>query len=465
MATVSEIIGLGIGEETKGAWVEFLSKLTQAGYVWRKGGPQSGHHLIIDNYTAAMLSHFGAGVFQGIPTYVDMPIIPVELFIEAQILEGLGIPNPLSLMAINASCIVATPYHQAISRLQETLREHKKGTIGLGIGEAIKDALKYPELKIIAHDLKLSQAELEEKVERVRLHYLGEAKSQVKNIESLSEESRLEVELLENSDLVTKIAQSYCLLATLVAIRYENFLDEVLSENSVIETSHGAQLHPRFGYLPHVTQVDPVGQDAIKRLKNHNFRGTLNRFGVFRSYSTRFGAGPLVAFDESVTQEEVEVHHQDDPWLGRFRKGHLDLVGLSYGIKICGEPSLTGLMISYLDSLEGKDSWRVCYAYRYDGDKADLEKYFEVKGGLITAIKLHPDDGSEGHLDHQRRLTELLWNCSPIFHTIFSEGGLSLEDTFIRFVEKYLGLPVVAVAHGPRLSDRKIRPGYENLFV
>lgn len=465
MATVSEIIGLGIGEETKGAWVEFLAKLTQAGYIWRKGGPQSGHHLIIDDYTAAMLSHFGAGVFQGIPTYVDMPIIPVELFIEAQILEGLGIPDPLSLMVINASCIVATPYHQAISRLHETLRKNKKGTIGLGVGEAIKDALKYPELKIIAHDLKLSQAQLEKKIECVRKHYLSESHSLVKNIEILSEESRLEIELLENSELVPEIAQSYCLLATLVTIRYENYLDEVISENSVIETSHGAQLHPRLGYVPHVTQIDPTGQDALRRLVNHNFRGTLNRFGVFRSYSTRFGAGPLVVFDETVTKDEIEIHHKDDPWLGRFRKGHLDLVGLAYGIKICGAPSLTGLMISYMDSLKGKDSWKVCVAYRYNGDKADLEKYFEIKGGQLTAIKLHPDNGTDSHLEHQKRLTELLWQCTPVFYPIYPRKDKNLEDTFIEFVEKYLGVPLVAVAYGPKMSDRHIRPGYEKLFA
>jgi adenylosuccinate synthase len=465
MSIVSEIIGLGIGEETKGAWVEFLAKQTKAKYIWRKGGPQSGHHLVIDDSHEAMLSHFGAGVFQGIPTYVDMPIIPVELFIEAMQLEEEGIVDPLSLIIINASCLVVTPYHQAISRLQETLREKKKGTIGLGVGEAISDASDYPEFAIYAHELKKSQGSLESKIESIRLHLLSIAHTLIKNVSTLSEESQIEVDHLKNSDLVSEIAESYNLLSDLVHISYETFLDEILVGNTVIETSHGAQLHPRYGYIPHVTKIDPVGQDALKKLESHLFSGNLRRFGVCRAYSTRYGAGPFVVYDEKLSEQMREVHNTDNDWLGKFKKGPLDLVGIAYGIKICEEPDLDGIMVSFLDSLRDQTSWPVCIAYQYSGPETNLAPYFVICNGLITEIKFHQDDGSENHIDHQRRLTKLLWDCTPIILTLTSRDGLNLEETFITFVEQYLGLPIVAVAHGPRLSDRTIRPGYENCFV
>lgn len=466
MSTVYEVIGLGIGEETKGAWVEFLAHHTNAQSVWRKGGPQSGHHLVLSDGRSVELSHFGAGVFVGLPTYIDMPIIPALLFEEALELEELGVHDPLSLISVHAGCLVVTPFHQAISRLREILRPRKKGTIGLGVGEAMSDSQLYPNLAIYAHDLpRLSEDELSQKILAIRDFYQNKADELTRDLPDISPDARIEIDHLHNDKLIREIAESYKLLSELITIRREDYLSILLQEDTIIEPSHGAQLHPRYGYLPHVTQIDPVAQDALQRLQKHNHRGEVRRFGVFRSYSTRFGAGPFVAYDESVTAREHEVHNTDCDWLGKFRMGNLDLVGLAYGIKICGEPSLSGLMISFFDSLTGKDSWNVCTAYRFLGKCDDLDEYFDIQNDLIVGIKFHQDDGTDTQLKRQHRLTELLFQCEPVCETIFPQEGLSLQQSFVKFIEKKLSLPVVAVAFGPRPDDRYLVAGYEHLFI
>lgn len=463
MVVVSKIIGLGIGEETKGAWVEFLVQQTQAKHVWRKGGPQSGHHIVIDDQTQVMLSHFGSGVFQGIPTFVDMPIIPTELFVEAQKLESLGVANPLSLISINASCLVVTPYHQALSRLREIMRTKKKGTIGLGVGEAIKKAKLGPHLRITAHDLKLAKVDIEKKIEVLRRHLLDEALKLVFAHNSLPDSARIEINHLQNECLIPEIADSYILLSNLVSIEYEDQLDNIIAENIVVESSHGALLHPKYGYLPHVTQIDPTAQDANLKLKQHHFKGSIKQFGVIRSYSTRFGAGPLVTECETFPKHHKEAHNKDNDWLGRFRTGPLDLVGIKYGTKICGEPKLDGVMISYLDYLKDETSWPVCTSYIYTGTEPNISDFFEVVDGEIKEIRLH-DTAQADNTDHQVELTKLLSFCKPVITTIYPNEHLSLDESFISFVEEYLGIPVVATSHGPKISDRSLRSQHKNLL-
>jgi len=456
--TITEIVGLSMGEETKGAWTEFAVFQTHAKYVWRKGGPQSGHHVVINDHTEMMLSHFGAGVFQGVITYVDMPIIPVELFIESQELKAKGIKNPLDLIVVNASCLVVTPFHQAMSRLLELTRKNKKGTIGLGVGLAIKKNNTNRSLSIRAFDLRLTTAYIEKKVEAVRVHLLEEAREIIKNLPTpINEEIMTEFDLLDNQNLVSEIAEAYSLFSDLVKLGDETFFVEMIKHDVVIETSHGALLHPRHGFVPHITQIDPTGQDALSRLNCHSFNGELIRLGVFRCYGTRFGAGPFVSFDEEMTGTIREHHHTDDPWLGRFRKGYLDMVSLSYAMKVCGEPELDGLMISFFDLLEGKSEWKICEAYEYLGEKTDLDNYFEMDGDRITGIKLLSDDGTTAHLQHQEELTKLLFDCIPVLTTISSTDSKSLGEMLIEKIENGLGLPVVATACGPKMSDRSLR--------
>lgn len=467
--------GLGIGEETKSQTVEWLTWQLLAHTVLRSGGSQAGHHIMTEDGREQMFSHFGAGTFEGARTHLKhMVINPVDLFTEGVELEGNGIENPFDLITIDKDCLTVTPFHGAISRLKEKLRgEDKKGTVGKGVGDAVKDSkLDNADLSIHAGEFLEDTQTLKRKVNAIRIHKLQQAIELVKKTSSRSPEIQKEIEILEDETLVNTTVESFQSLASLVKIVDDTYLDEVLNREGFIvtEPSHGALLHPWYGFVPHVTQIDPTGQDVLTTLKERNYSGKIKRIGVSRAYMTRHGAGPLVSFSRELTDSIQETHNAANEfaneWLGEFRNGYYDTVAMNYAIEISGgRESFDGLSISYLDKLENRPVWEVCEAYMYTGRATDLDDFFVVEDDRIVGIKKHPDTRDEKHYAHQLRLTELLKECEPVVKVLKPTDSENLEEVFLQYVEEKIQLPVVATAHGPRKIDRQARPGWEHLFA
>src|ERR1051325_8955786 len=91
-------VGLGFGDEGKGATVDFLSRRYEADLVVRYcGGPQAGHNVELPDGRRHTLSQFGAGpLVEGLPrprTYLGPNVIidPPALLREAQHLSELGV--------------------------------------------------------------------------------------------------------------------------------------------------------------------------------------------------------------------------------------------------------------------------------------------------------------------------------------------------------------------------------------
>ena len=121
------VTGIQIGEETKGAAVEWLARELQAHTVIRNGGCQAGHHIVTSDGREQMFSHFAASTFEGTRTYLrHMVIDPVLLFREALEIEGKGIDDPFSIITIDGENISITPFHGALRRLKEILSSEKK---------------------------------------------------------------------------------------------------------------------------------------------------------------------------------------------------------------------------------------------------------------------------------------------------------------------------------------------------
>lgn len=471
MKEIIAIAGLGAGEETKAGSVQWSAIQINAHTILRSGGCQSGHHVTAEDGRQQMFSHFGSGTLDGVKTHlIDMVINPVALFNEAIELEGKGVKNPFDLITIDENCLTITPFNGAISRIREVLlKDRKKGTIGMGVGDAIKDSIN-PNLSIRAGDFLKDEKELVAKVEAIRQHKLKQALELIKNEpDNLPKRVVSDLEILNNQDLVKTTVESYKYAADLFKIVSSDYLDEILTQDGgiVCEASHGALLHPRYGFLPHTTQIDPTGQNVLNTLKEHNYSGRIVRLGVSRCYMTRHGAGPLVSYSEEMTKSIHETHNNsDNDWLGEFRNGNYDIVAMKYAIEISGgRPSFNGLKISYMDVLSERSEWQVCEGYQYYGFASDLDRYFETKNGIITEIKVHSDIDKQEHENHQLRLTELLKECQPILKTLKSTPEKTLEQVFLEYVEEKIQLPVVAVGYGPKASDRKVRPGYESLFA
>ncbi len=468
---VAVVTGIQIGEETKGAAVEWLARELQAHTVIRNGGCQAGHHIVTSDGREQMFSHFAAATFEGTRTYLrHMVIDPVLLFTEALEIESKGIDDPFSIITIDGENISITPFHGALSRLKEILRSEKKGTVGLGVGDAAKDALQ-GKTTIKAKDFLKTEAELTAQVEAIRQRKIQQALELIValGIEELPDAASSQMELLYNTELVSLTVQSFMYLADLVHITTDDDFDHLMNEpgNIVTEPSHGALLHP-YAFAPHSTQVDPTSQELIAELRQKNTKKVV-RLGVGRCYMTRHGAGPLVSFDRTMTDTIHETHNAANPWanewLGEFRIGHFDLIATRYGLDISGgAQAFDGFLMSYLDVLNTYHRWGIVEAYTFDGDDTNLHEYFEMQGSLITGIKLHPDTRDEAHYNHQLRLTELLKKCSPVVTYLYPTEEKSLEEVFIDYFEEKTGVVVVATSRGPKAEDREKRPAWDAVF-
>lgn len=457
MKEIIIVTGLGIGEESKGATVEWLSKELKAHTVLRSGGCQAGHNIVQDK-REQKFSHFGCGTFEGAKTHlIDMVFDPIELFEEAIELEEKGVKDPLEMISIDEDCVAITPFHGAISRLREILRDNdKKGTIGKGVGEALRDSCD-PNLVIRAKDFFEDEEVLIYKVENIRKYKLEQALLLLTGSEIVPQE----IEILRNERLTKEIVSSFKYLSMLVKITGKKYLKELLDREGVMvgEASHGALLHPDYGFVPHVTQVDPTARKVLEAISTNEYNGRIYRIGLSRTYMTRHGAGPLVSFNEEMTSSIKETHNdKDHEWLGVFRNGNYDVVAMKYAIEISGgKKSFDGLKISFMDVLSNFDKWEICEAYRYDGNEADLNDYFEIKDGLIREIKVYRGKNKDDQLEHQLQLTKLLKACKPVLRSICATEEKDLGQVFIEYVEEKLELPVIALAFGPKSSDRKFR--------
>ncbi len=459
--------GLAIGEESKGNTVQALVRELSAHTVWRSGGWQGGHHIIHDDGREMALSHFGAGIFEGADTYLKhMVISPVELFEESEILRELGIDKPLNHIYIDETCLVTTPFHRSISRFREILRgDNKKGTIGTGVGEAVRDSSD-PELAIRACELG-DKILILRKAENIRLSKLKIAQDLLENYKGTPPpEVYEEMSFLKDSSLTELVAESFEMFSGIARIVGSDHLQKLLKRGGSVvnEVSHGTLHHPRHGFLPHITQIDPTSADVLKTIKAANYDGNIIRLGVVRSYITRHGAGPLVSFEPSLANIFDEKHNTGaEEWLGPFRAGYFDIVALKYAVEIGGGKSAyNGLYLSFMDLVEKSSEWGVVEAYEYKGKPTNLSEFFDISNGQIRGIKFEHDNG-ETHTKRQMELTKLLNECRPILTKLKAGGGQSLDKVFLNYVTQKLGIPVVGIARGPKVTQKEFFPAWKNV--
>lgn len=463
--------GIVIGQETKGVTAARLVKLIGAKLMIRYGGC-NGSHYVQSGTLAHSFSHFASGTFQGVKTYlVNMVIDPFMLFEEALALEKLGVSkNMFERIYIHQGCLSITPYHGAISRLREhirALKNTKKGTVGLGVGEAIKDSKRSPEFAI--RFCNFADEDLEERIERIRQLKLKDAFDFIhqQGVDELDDNCLVELEMLHDKSLVAHTAKVMRVLHGLVQSISNSDVTHLIHSNQpiVVEGSHGVLLHPYYGFAPHVSQVDATGEVLLKNFKKLVPAEEIVRLGVLRSYMHRIGAGPLVSQDDIFGDSVDSDRDSGETFLGPLRIGPLDFIKIRYALACIGGPeAYDGLVMSHLDDLDGRTSWPVCTAYQFVGDDADVSTYFEIENGRVSAIKVHPDTRDENHLKHQMRLTELLAFCKPIIEHITPANGRSLREEFISRVELETGVNVVMIGHGPDVTEFTLLPKGQELF-
>ncbi len=451
---------LGPGDGGKGGTVHKICVATRAHTVIKEGGAQGNHGVRTAAGESFCFSQFGCGTFEGAHTHISPLFVlePYRLLHEGDRLRNeWRIDNIFEMMTIDKTALCATPYHTTASRLRELYRKkNPKGTVGVGIGEAVRDAEEAPELAIHAGDL--AKPHLYEKLEAIRARKRAELAPILDDLGSLPPEDRQaakqEIELLEDDEFSLRIVSHYLRLRSLVKIVDPDYLaTEILSKDGtvVIESSHGILTDRLFGFSPHTSWLRTLPDRSIGLLQNCGYDGRIVKLGVTRAYQFRHGAGPLVTHEPSLVEKLLPGSTKDDNrWQGKPRAGMLDFVSLRYSIDVCGGPEFfDGIAVTWFDQISDWGLWKFCDGY----ENADDPEFFEAPSRI--KVQRHSDHWEQ--LAHQRRLTERLNNCRPgrtFSVDVRDVGQRDLCDLCASTFEERLKVPIKMISFGPTENDR-----------
>ncbi|MCU0232947.1 MAG: adenylosuccinate synthetase [Thermoanaerobaculales bacterium] len=435
------VFDLGFGDAGKGTVTDFLVRNRGSDLVVRfNGGAQAGHNVTTADGRHHTFSQFGSGSFvESVGTHLGRSFVlhPGGLRVEADALARAGVADALRRTTIDASVLVASPFHQAAGRLRELLRgDAVHGTCGVGIGEAVANALAEPGCTLRAADLARPAI-----LERVLTHQQQHARRALAAAAELEHPlAATEWRLLCDGDAPRRVASWWAELALEHRVIDDDGSRRRLQSAGcvVFEGAHGVLLDQDWGFHPHTTWSDCSPAEALAMLDGTG--GAVTRLGVTRAYATRHGAGPFPTDGLGLRERLPEAHNGDCGWQGPYRTGALDLVLLRYALEVCG--GVDGLAITCLDRVSSP--LPVCLAYEIDDPPARLVE----RGSGNRVRRLRP--GSRHDLDHRQRLGELLREVRPLL-TEVSPGELP------PLLEHELGVPVLLTSRGPTAADKSWR--------
>ena len=358
------VVGTQWGDEGKGKVVDWLTDHAQ-GVVRFQGGHNAGHTLVIKGVKTA-LQLIPSGIMRdGVACYIGNGVVvdPTHLLAEIERLEAIGL-EVRSRLFISESCPLILPFHVAVDRAREALREDsgagKIGTTGKGIGPAYEDKVARRALRV--QDLKHPERFARKLRELLALHNFALA-------------GYLKAEALEFQpifDHAMKVAEQ--LKPMLADVGYTLYNAHKQGANILFEGAQGTLLDIDHGTYPYVTSSNcvagnaaagaGVGPDMLHYI-----------LGITKAYTTRVGSGPFPTELDWDTPGTVGYHlstvgQERGTVTGRPRRcGWLDAALLKRSVIING---ISGLCITKLDVLDGLDEINVCVGYELHGKRVDI---------------------------------------------------------------------------------------------
>lgn len=334
-------VGLGFGDEGKGATVDYLCRILKADLVVRySGGSQCAHNVLLPNGVQHTFCQFGSGTFAGANTYVGPQVIvyPEALRKEARNIDKHSLGS-LDKITIHPRCLITTRYHRAANRLRELSRgADRHGSCGHGIGETRRYWLNYGDDAIYAEDLKDMDI-LREKLELLRQRMLMDLQSILPAVDS-TEEAVFDL-------LIEEMANG--LMDVFHPIKLKRTLPDYTT--AIFEGAQGVLLDEYEGFHPHTTWSTVTARNAQELIAQSKPERVLN-VGVIRGYTTRHGVGPFPTESKELTEVVNDKGNPWNEWQQEFRAGWLDLNLLHYAASVAG-CNLDCITVNCMDHLKG----------------------------------------------------------------------------------------------------------------
>jgi len=412
---VTLIVGLQWGDEGKGKIVDLIGKNYDI-VVRTQGGHNAGHTVVV-NGKKYSLHLIPSGILN--PKAVNVigngvVVYPKQLIKEMGQLGG----NWKGRLLISNRAHMILDHHIAIDKARERLRGKKAiGTTGRGIGPAYADKISRTGLRI--GEL-LNISKLMEKLKdyyQINRPYFSALGIKIPSMEKLKRELEEYREKLR--EFITDTAY---------------YLWDNLDSNILLEGAQATLLDIDHGTYPFVTSSNTIASGALTG-SGIPPRYLDNVVGVLKAYTTRVGNGPFPT--EIGGEIGVQIRERGGEFgttTGRPRRcGWLDLVAVSYGVRLNG---CDNLAIMKLDVLDGLEEVKIGIGYRYKGKRVKQFPFY-------------------------------LQGIRPVYKTLpgwrESKGATRWEELpkeaqhYVEFIEDYLEVPVKYISTGPDRSSTIVR--------
>jgi adenylosuccinate synthase len=419
--SVRIIIGAQWGDEGKGKIVDMLSD--KVSWVARyQGGANAGHTLKIEGRTF-VLHLVPSGIFHphvhcviGNGAVID----PGALIEEINAIKELGVEVD-GRLTVSETAHVILKYHKVLDHARERYKgDQKIGTTGRGIGPAYVH--KTARMGIRMMDL-VDPDGLREKI-YTNVDDINAILATLSHAPIQDADDILREALDWGDQLRPFLADAGKMLHTAWK----------KGDNLLLEGAQGSLLDVDHGTYPYVTSSSPTSGGACigTGLPPTSITHVM---GIAKAYCTRVGNGPFPTELFGETGDRIrEIGHEFGATTGRPRRcGWIDLVALSYAVRING---INELAITKLDVLDSFDEIKLCTAYRMNGiQTADFP------------LRLSDFDLIEPIYATLPGWQQSTRECASVDDVPVNMAG------FIKFIEGYLEVPVRILSTGPGRNE------------
>ena len=426
-------VDLGYGDSSKGATVDALVRKHNANTVLRyNGASQAGHNVVTNDGVHHLFAQFGAGMLvnDGVRSILGpaMMVDPLSMVIEADALVSKGVNNPLTRSFIHEDCLLITPFHIALNRIKEAVRnESRHGSCGKGVGEtrayAIKVGDQAPTLLNISNKPTLKLL-----LERLQI----EMTEQAINTGADPLLYKEHFELLKWP--IDGLVEAYASFAKQTNIIDYTRLQRMLINDDkpvIAEGAQGVLLDQSHGFHPYNTWSDTTTQEAHNLLAVIGYRGEVETLGIMRTFATRHGPGPMPTECEKLTTMFNEPHNPFNEFQREFRVGWLDLAMLRYSLTIQPVDSLAVSHVDWVWKYGNTDAVKVGVRYTKEGKPFELTPTPTYRGSQEVDLE---------------RTSDLM--VSDVKYEAFDALAI------LPLIKAFTGVPIAITSAGPSYQHR-----------
>ncbi len=418
---VDVILGLQWGDEGKGKIVDVLTPAYKV-IARFQGGPNAGHSLEFED-KKIVLHTIPSGIFhERVANIIGNGVVidPVILMEEVAELKKFGV-DVIKRLQISKKAHLILPTHRIIDAASEAAKGKTKiGSTLKGIGPTYMDKTGRNGLRV-GDTLSPAFMERYTALKNKHIEFLKQFDYQY-----------------EIGDYEKQWLQSIEAMRAFTFIESEYVINACLKDGKRVlaEGAQGSLLDIDFGSYPYVTSSNTVCAGVCTGLGvPPNKVGEVS--GIFKAYCTRVGSGPFPTELSDETGEALRrLGHEFGSTTGRPRRtGWLDLVALKYSVMLSG---VTQLIMTKADVLDTFDTIKVAVAYKVNGVETK-ELPFEINEPVEPVYK--EMKGWKRPISDLRREEELPFELM----------------SYVRFIEKEVGVPVKIISVGPDRSQTIIR--------